>query len=35
MVRKKRNEKFKNIFLKKTGVDSNQIDPGGNTKPRI
>ena len=35
MARKKRNEKFKKDFLKKTGVDLNQIDPGGNTKPRI
>jgi len=36
MARKKRNEKFKKkYFLKKTGVDLNQIDPGGNTKPRI
>jgi hypothetical protein len=25
----------KKYFLKKTGVDLNQIDPGGNTKPRI
>ena len=35
MARKKRNEKFKKDFLKKTGVDLNQIDPGGNAKPRI
>ena len=35
MARKKRNEKFKKDFLKKTSVDLNQIDPGGNAKPRI
>ena len=35
MARKKRNEKFKKDFLKKTGVDLNQIDPGGNAKPRV
>ena len=35
MARKKRNEKFKKDFLNKTGVDLNQIDPGGNAKPRI
>jgi hypothetical protein len=35
MARKKRNEKFKKDFLKKTGVDLNQIDPGGNAKTRI
>jgi hypothetical protein len=35
MARKKRNEKFKKDFLKKTGVHLNQIDPGCNTKPRI
>tara|TARA_B100001063_G_scaffold182942_1_gene172232 strand:- start:303 stop:464 length:162 start_codon:yes stop_codon:yes gene_type:complete len=35
MARKKRNEKFKKDFIKKTGVDLNQIDPGGNAKPRI
>ena len=34
MARKKRNEKFKKDFLKKTGVDLNQIDPGGHAKPR-
>ena len=32
--RKKRNEKFRKDFLKKTGVDLNKIDPGGMTKPR-
>ena len=31
--RKKRNEKFRKDFLKKTGVDLNKIDPGGMTKP--
>ena len=34
MARKKRNEKFKKDFFKKTGVDLNQIDPGGHAKPR-
>ena len=33
MERRKKNIEFKKEFKKKTGVDLNQIDPGGIDKP--